>query len=161
MPSPTLRPCWDVLYLIYYGENRLISSRSIWYTISYSIKCLLFGRTSLGKFRQSAPVPPYVYTNTGHIRTNVKICPDIVYSLIWTFSGKFRQIAPAPPYKMLEWNWGSYVIHSWSITITRVKEMAMSLQSLNADVLCHLMTYLEPVDRLNLVLSGMLMDLQL
>jgi hypothetical protein len=31
---------------------------------------------------------------------------------------------------------------------------------MNADVLCHLMTYLEPADRLNLVLSGMLMDFQ-
>ena len=38
--------------------------------------------------------------------------------------------------------------------------MTMSIQSLNADVLCHLMTYLEPVDRFNLVLSGMLMDIQ-
>ncbi len=38
--------------------------------------------------------------------------------------------------------------------------MAKSLQSLNADVLCHLMTYLEPVDRLNLVLSGVIMDFQ-
>jgi len=38
--------------------------------------------------------------------------------------------------------------------------MTINIQSLNSDVLCHLMTYLEPVDRLNLVLSGMLMDLQ-
>jgi hypothetical protein len=39
--------------------------------------------------------------------------------------------------------------------------MTKSIESLNADILCHLMTYLAPADRLNLVLSGMLMDVQL
>jgi hypothetical protein len=50
---------------------------------------------------------------------------------------------------------GSLLHHTTTETL-KIQTLTMSLTSLNVDVLLHLMKFLKPVDRFNLVLSGIL-----